>query len=158
MQSRNDKIKSFLCSVTIFSGIDESDLEYIYNRCTIVTKKKGELLVEEGADASEIYIIVEGIVKIVLAQKNEAFEILELGTGGCIGEASIIGVQHHCASAVVIEDTTVVVFSRQLLLELYNTNKNLFSLIILNIARELARRLSKTDKIILALLRQQKHP
>jgi CRP/FNR family transcriptional regulator, cyclic AMP receptor protein len=88
-------------------------------------------------------------VTIVLSLEDEPIEIMEFGPGSCIGEASVIGIQAHSASAVVIEDATLMVLSRQVLMNLFEEDKALFSLLILNIARELARRLSHTDEVLL---------
>jgi CRP-like cAMP-binding protein len=61
----------------------------------------------------------------------------------------VIGIQDHSASAVVIDQSVLLVLSRQILMTLFETDKGLFSLLILNIAREIARRLHHTDEILL---------
>ena len=148
MYSKED-LHALLKSVTIFSGIDDTNLEKIYTQCEVVAKKAGEVIIEEDTDATQIFILLHGRVKIILNLKKEPLEIVELGPGHCVGEASIIGIQKHCASAVIIEDSEVLVFPRHVLMEIYNNDKELFSLLILNIARELARRLYKTDQALL---------
>lgn len=145
-----EELYAKLKTVTIFSGIDNKNLEQIYSKCKIVNNKKGDVIIEEETDATEIFILLKGRVKIVLNLKKEPLvEIVELGPGSCVGEASIIGIQKHCASAIIMEDSEVLVFPRQVLMDIYNKDKELFSLLILNIARELARRLYRTDQALL---------
>ncbi len=143
------KVWPILKSVTIFSGIDDENLEKIYSQCEIVTKKAGEIIIEEGTDATQIFILLSGLVKIVLNYNDQPLEIVKLGAGHCVGEASIIGIQKHCASAILAEDSDVLVFPRHILKDIYERDKELFSMLILNIARELARRLYNTDQALL---------
>jgi CRP-like cAMP-binding protein len=61
----------------------------------------------------------------------------------------VIGIQNHSASAVAKEDTELSVLTRTMLMDIYDRDKNTFSMLILNIARELARRLHHTDQVLL---------
>jgi CRP-like cAMP-binding protein len=138
-----------LRNVTIFSGFSEEDLRNLCASCTLLEARIGEVIVEEGTPATEILILLKGLVTIVLNLKDDPIEIMEFTPGNCIGEAAVIGIQSHSASAVVIEDATLMVLPRQILMDLFNKDKTLFSLLILNIARELARRLRHTDQVLL---------
>ena len=138
-----------LGNVTIFSGFAAGDLQRVCNNCSLYEARIGEVILEEGSPATEILILLKGVVTIVLNLEEEPLEIMEFGPGSCIGEASVIGIQTHSASAVVIEDATLMVLSRQVLMNLFDDDKALFSLLILNIARELARRLHHTDEVLL---------
>jgi CRP-like cAMP-binding protein len=136
-------------NVTIFSGFSAEDLQHICKNCSLVEARIGEVIIEEGTPATEILILLKGRVSIVLGLDDEAIELMEFGPGSCIGEASVIGIQMHSASAVVLEEATLMVLRRQVLMQLFEDNKALFSLLILNIARELARRLHHTDEVLL---------
>lgn len=149
------KIHSILKSVTIFSGVDDKTLDMIFSQCEVIERKAGDILIEEDTEATQIFIILKGTIRIVLNLKNEPLELVELGPGHCVGEASIIGIQKHCASAVIVKDTQVLVFPRHVLMDIYNNDKELFSLLILNIARELARRLYKTDQELIKIKGQR---
>lgn len=136
-------------NVTIFAGFDDTQISAICKKCTYINTRVGDILLEENTPATEIFILIKGRVSIVLNLKEEPFELIEFGPGSCVGEASVIGIQEHSASAVVMEDASLLVLSRQCLMELFEADKGLFSLLILNIARELARRLNRTDDMLL---------
>ena len=71
----------------------------------------------------------------------------------------MIGVQDHSASAYCVTDTLLLELSRKTLMGVANYDKDLFSLLILNLARELARRLHNTDQILLHYSRKSSdHP
>ena len=89
--------------------------------------------------------------------EDEPIELMQCGPGSCIGEASVIGIQMHSASAVIVEDAVLMVLRRQILMQLFEDNKALFSLLILNIARELARRLHHTDEVLLHYGKEGRH-
>lgn len=138
-----------LRGVTIFSGLSDEELVRLCKTCDILRLPEGDSVVREGMPATEIYIILDGEVEIVLNAEHEAISLAILGPGNCIGEASVIGVQSHSASAIVKKDARLLLLSRNTLLSILQDDKGMFSLLILNIARELARRLRHTDEILL---------
>jgi len=146
-----------LKNVTVFAGIDERKLTTLCDRCRLVSFKAGERVITEGTIASEIYIIVKGRLKIVLNAAAEPLELIELRPGHCVGEASVIGVQSHSASVIAVEDSELLEVGRQLLMDIAEKDKDLFSMIILNIARELARRLYNTNHILLKYAQQREN-
>ena len=145
----SDELIELLRSVTIFAGMDDSCLRRFFNRCELLNVHAGEEIIKENTQASEIFIVIKGKLKIVLDSDGDQFEIAEMGPGNCVGEASVIGVQTHSATAMVTEDSQLLVLSRKDLMRVFDEDKELFSLLILNIARELARRLRRTDEILL---------
>ncbi len=147
-RSNFDQLLTILQKVTIFSGFSEMQIRDVCDKCSIIDAEIGDILLEEKMPATEIFILLIGKVSIVLNLKEDPLEVIEFGPGNCIGEASVIGIQEHSASAVVMENATLLVLSRQVLMGLFENDKGLFALLILNIARELARRLYRTDQIL----------
>lgn len=144
-----DIILPIIKKVTIFSGLNDSEARRICESCSVMEAKVGEIILQEGTPATEIFIILSGKVTVVLGLKDEPMVLTEFDAGNCIGEASVIGIQEHSASAVVTETATLLVLSRQVLMDIFETDKALFSMLILNIAREIARRLHHTDEVLL---------
>jgi len=148
LMTLDQQLETLKC-VTIFSGFKDEDLRFICKSCMLYEAPKSEVIITEGSEASEILILLRGHAVVVLDIENDPIEIMEFGPGSCIGEASVIGIQPHSASVVAVENIVVMVLYRQVLMNLFDENKPLFSLLILNIARELARRLHHTDAILL---------
>lgn len=69
--------------------------------------------------------------------------------GNCVGETGVIGIQPHSATAIAMTDTDLIVLTSEELLAIYETDKDLFGCLMLNIAREACRRLHKTDETLL---------
>jgi CRP-like cAMP-binding protein len=61
----------------------------------------------------------------------------------------------HALTAVVFEDSEIIVLSRRALIQLKHEDLELFALLVMNIARELARRLMLTDAMLLHAMHKQ---
>ena len=83
--------------------------------------------------------------------------VKELDPGECFGEASLMSMQRHSASVIALEDSEVIGISRHSLISLQHEDLALFALLMMNIARELARRLKFTDDVIQHYLRTLNH-
>lgn len=142
------ELLDILRAVTVFSGFSDKELQQVCSSCSVMQARIGEVLLEEGLPATEIFILLKGNVTIILNLKEEPLELVVLGPGSCIGEASVIGIQNHSASVVAVTDVVLMVLSRKMIMQILDQDKGLFSLLILNIARELARRLHHTDELL----------
>ena len=85
-------------------------------------------------------------MKIIIDQENVSLELASLRVGECFGETSVIGIQPHFSSAVADRTTELIVLERKVLLNIFESDKELFGLLILNIARETSRRLRKSEE------------
>lgn len=142
-------IHGIISKITIFAGLTEKQLEYLFNLLEKVSFKSGQTVFAQGAEPSYIYVIISGRIKLVVTQDQTTLELIVFEQGHCFGESSIIGVQRHGATAIAIEDTELIVLSRNALLSIYKSNLELFSILILNIARETCRRLHNSDEVLL---------
>lgn len=99
MQSRAfsiDDILPIIKNVTVFSGFSDSQVRVIFENCTVTEANVGEIILLEATPATEIFIILNGKITIVLGLKSDdPIVITEFGAGNCIGEASVIGIQDH---------------------------------------------------------------
>ena len=93
----------------------------------------------------EIYIIISGTISFHLEDKT----ILEVSTGFSFAEAALIGIQTQVVDALAETDSELLIISKKKLMELFNNEKEVFSILILNIARELARRLAIAGNLII---------
>jgi CRP/FNR family transcriptional regulator, cyclic AMP receptor protein len=67
-----------------------------------------------------------------------------------------MAVQSHMVTALAAEETELMVLSREALLGLQHDDIKLFALLMMNIAREIARRLKLTDDILLQYVHEHK--
>lgn len=144
-----ENIISVLNRISIFGGLSDKELYAVFRQLEQTSYRAQEYIFRQGEEPTHIYIILKGRVKIVVEAEGTPLEILEFGEGDCFGETSVIGIQPHSADAIAVQDTELAILSRQVLLSFFESDKELFGKLILNIAREACRRLHKTDEILL---------
>ncbi len=148
-----EEVVAILNHITILGGLTERQLYTVFQLLQRVSYTANEIVFRQDEAASYIYIIRSGAVKIVVNMEEEPLELITFRTGQCFGETSVIGIQSHSASALAVEDTELIVLSREALLSIFDSDKELFGMLIMNIAREACRRLHKTDEVLLHYVR-----
>lgn len=149
-----EEVMPILAEISIFAGLSEKQLYDLFKLLRKTHYKAGEKVFQEGQKPDHIYIVLSGAVKLVVNAEDTPLELVVFLKGHCFGETSVIGIQPHAATAICVEDTDLIVLSRNTLLSLYKSDLELFSTLILNIAREACRRLHKTDEILLHYVKE----
>ena len=144
-----NSVASILSEISMFGGITEAQQTEIFSRMETGTFKRGETIFREGDDPTHLYIVKSGLVGLFISDKEFKIEKKRLGKGECFGHVALISINKHNVSALAVVDSEILVFSKELLRQLHQEDSKLFSLLILNIARELARRLQFTDDLLL---------
>ncbi len=149
-----EKVLPILNKISIFAGLSEDQLHTLFRLIEKATYSPEEIIFEQGTEPSHIYIVKYGKVKLVATKDGIPFELTAFEQGQCFGESSVIGIQPHAATAVAVEETELLVLSRNLLLSIYISDIQLFSTLILNIARETCRRLHSSSEVLLHYVRK----
>jgi len=153
-----ETILPILSQISIFGGFNSSQLYNIFRILQRADYRAGDYIFTQGEAPTHIYIILEGHVKMVEEVEGSSYQLFEFGQGNCIGEDSLIGIHTHSLSAIAVDQVRLAVIPRKSLLDFYNTDKDLFSLLILNVAREISRRLRATDNLLLHYIDKVSHP
>lgn len=143
--SRED-ILAVIDSISLFGGLTPEQLDEIIRLIGTCSYRTGEQIFARGDQPSHIYIVFSGSVRLDFETKHHPLSGLVFNQGECFGETSVIGIQPHSASAFAEQNTQLLVIARDVLLALYQDNLPLFGILVLNIAREAARRLHTTDQ------------
>ena len=143
-----EDVISILDKITIFGGLSERHVVSLFRILKQVSYSTDEYIFKQGTKPSHIYIIRKGSVKIVADVDQTALELIVLEVGQCFGETSAIGIMPHTASALAMEETELIVLPRDALLSIFHSDKELFGILILNIAREACRRLHESGEIL----------
>lgn len=152
-----EEISPVLKKISIFSGITDDKLNRLIKHLKKVKYQDGDVVFEQGSAPTQIYIIKKGRIKLVEYVNYTPYQLLELGEGNSIGEASVIGIQNHEVSAIAKGDVELFVFPRKVFMELFEIDKELFCLMILNIAKEVSNRLAKTDDLLIQYIDRYRH-
>jgi CRP-like cAMP-binding protein len=151
-----DSVLAILGRISLFGGTTDDQLRSILGHLETGVVKRGEYVFRQGEDPFYIYIVKSGSLELYLA--DEEIPVHDLGVGECFGEASIMSMHKHTASVVAKEDSELMVLSRRALIGVRHEDIQLFALLMMNIARELARRLHLTDEMLLHYSRKGMQP
>jgi CRP/FNR family cyclic AMP-dependent transcriptional regulator len=148
-RSRLDELRD----VGLFGGLDEAALAALVDTLEEVHKAPGDVVFQEGDSGRELFVLVEGEVEVIRHTRRGAETRVALfGPGDWFGEMSIIDVQPRSATLRTISPARLVRMTAHDLDSLYRRDVKSYALVVLNIARELSRRLRVTDHLIAELV------
>lgn len=150
-----ESVLAMLNTISIFAGLSKKQLSHLFSLLQSVSYKAGEQVFQEGSEPSHIYIVRTGKIKLFMSREGTNFELIVFDQGSCFGEASVLGIQPHGATALAMGKTELIVLSRSALMSIYETDLELFAILILNIAREVCRRLHASEEIMLHYVRKK---
>ncbi|MBN1869200.1 MAG: cyclic nucleotide-binding domain-containing protein [Candidatus Omnitrophica bacterium] len=143
-----EEILAILSKIAVFGGLNDRQLHEIFSLLKMLSYAPGEYVFKQGEAPSCIYIVLTGEVKIIYDIEGVTLELASFGAGDCFGETSVIGIQSHSSSALAVATSELIVLEHKALLDIFQTDKELFGLLILNIARETSRRLHRLDEVV----------
>ncbi len=145
-----------LSKISVWGGLTPEQQEKIFKRLEVGTFKKGEYIFRKGEQPTHVYVVKSGRVDLIASHERVSILKESTTTGAAFGIAALMAMQPHMVTAVAVEDTEIMVLSRQALLELSHEDAKLFALLMMNIAREIARRLKATDDMLLRQAQERK--
>jgi len=117
---------------SIFSELSQKDLKTLYACSEIRGLKRGEFLLKEGDIGHEVYVILEGELKIVKENQGRPEEIAKVSSGDCVGEIAFSKKVPRTASAIASMPSRVMAINEAALKAL-NTESQLLFLKKLNL-------------------------
>ncbi len=144
-----ERVLPILEKISLFGGLTEKQLATLFRKLDVMHVAQDEYIFQQGDAPSHIYIVLRGRVRVFVSADGTPLELVEFNEGRCFGETSVIGVQPHTANAIAVEASDLMVLSRQALHTIFDEDKELFGMLILNIAREAARRLHAAEETLL---------
>lgn len=135
------KVRAILGKISLLGGLSDAQLETVFSELRTLGFKKNDIVYKQDEQPCYIYIVLSGQIKIINDYKGTTLELFTLEAGQCFGETSLIGIQPHSATAVATKDCELLILSSGGLTSLFENDKELYSMLVLNIARETSRHL-----------------
>jgi CRP/FNR family cyclic AMP-dependent transcriptional regulator len=156
---KNASIKdnlSILKNIILFKDFrdDTEELKKIEKLFTEMRAKKGEVILREGQEGDELYIIKHGSVRIVKnTLQNEPYTVVILSADQHIffGEIGLLLNDKRSATVVAEEDSTFLVTNRNKFLDFGEKEPYVALLITRQIAQALSQRLLKSNQDVVTL-------
>jgi CRP/FNR family transcriptional regulator, cyclic AMP receptor protein len=140
---------STMRTIATFGGLSDSSLELV--RDLLVEQKitAGEVLFREGETGSELFIVLNGEIEVLKGGKSgRDTRVALLGPNDMVGEMAMLDLKPRSATVRALSPTTLGVLTCQSLDALYRRDMKGYALLVLNMAREVSRRLRVADGLI----------
>jgi len=137
-----------LQSVSIFWDLNENDLGHIANKMVAKHFENGNYIFLEDSEGEQCFFVLEGSVKVTRLSKDGREVILAmLNEGDFFGEMSLLDGESRSANVIALEKTKVLTLDRNDFIAVVND----YPQIAVQLLKELARRLRKSDRQIASL-------
>jgi len=139
-----------LRDIGLFGGLDDDSLSVLARELPTVHVETGDAVVEEGDQAREMYVVIGGELEVVKEAKTGGdVRVALFGPGDWFGEMAILDVQPRSATVRAVAPTMLLrITAEDVDKLLYRRDLKAYSLFVMNIARELSRRLRVADGIL----------
>ncbi|MEM1156862.1 MAG: cyclic nucleotide-binding domain-containing protein [Verrucomicrobiota bacterium] len=133
-------------SIPIFAGISATALEQLSTSAEVLKFQAGRLLFSQGEPGHSFYLIESGEVEVFqVMDGGHEKQIALLPQGDFFGDMAILECAPRSASVRTTQTSLLHEITTADLHQLYKSMPDQYSILILNIARDLARRLHKMD-------------
>lgn len=142
------ELLNLLRQMPVFGGLNDSSLEFLLEHSTERSFSPSEFLFHEGDAATSFFVIRSGTVRVEKSWQGEQVSLGQLGAGDCVGEMAIIDLESRSASVRCERESKTIEISRSSLHGLYRCDLEQYAIIMMNMGREVSRRLrTVTDRL-----------
>jgi CRP-like cAMP-binding protein len=141
----------FLSKHSMFGGLSDAELLVIKPFLEEQSFEAQETILAQGQPNNKVHFIVEGEVAIVRqseTNKKQSRIITTLKSGDSFGEMELIDVECCAATVITTAATTIISLSNRDLYKISQNNLKIYTMLILNLARDISRRLRSADEML----------
>jgi len=129
---------------SLFGGLLEEQIEMIIPLMEEENYSPGDIIIVEGNPNDRILFMLEGRVSII----KGGTVIYDLAEGNTFGEMEVLDVMPCAATIKAVTNVTVMSISNKTLREIYKNDIKSFALLLMNLARDISRRLRVANEIM----------
>lgn len=130
-------IINIIKSSPLFFELFDEEIDAIIENCDVMNLEEGDYIFKEGDEGNEIYLILTGAAVV---KKGDTI-LAELKKSDLFGEMVLLDERTRTADIVASTYTDVLVLGYDAIFGIFKKNPKIFSLLMLNLCRLLAKRL-----------------
>jgi CRP-like cAMP-binding protein len=139
--------------IGLFGGLGDDVLASFVGALELSELDPGTVVFREGECGRELFVLLEGEVEVLRRSKDgHETRVAILGPGDWFGEMSVLDVLPRSATMRVLAPSRIIRLTAHELDQLYRRDMRSYALLVLNIARELSRRLRVADGLLADLV------
>jgi CRP-like cAMP-binding protein len=139
-----------LREIGLFGALSDEVLEHLSRTLQTFRVVPGDAIFREGdAFAREMYVLLEGEMEVTKrSRRGRDLRVAILGPHDTFGEMSLIDMQARSATVRALAPSRLIKMTSEDMDRLYRFDLKSYALIVLNVARDLSRRLRVADGIL----------
>jgi len=141
----NVKHLRLLQDMPIFGGVSDETLNFICENNQNRQVKAGDYFFYEGDIATSMFVLEHGGVAVYRKWLSLDYKLRELVKGDCFGEMALMSFSHRSASVKAMENCSALEISVDQLRDVYTKFPDQYTIIQMNMGREVCRRLRDSD-------------
>ncbi|XXT18744.1 cyclic nucleotide-binding domain-containing protein [Sorangium sp. So ce429] len=151
--SRNPELVVQLREIGLFGGLGDHVLQGLADTLELLELQPGAVAFREGDSGREMFVLLAGEMEVLKRSKRDVeARIAILGPSDWFGEMSILDVMPRSATVRAISPSRLMRVTAHDLDALYRRDLRSYTLLVLNIAREMSRRLRVADSLLAELV------
>ena len=144
-------MSALLQNVPILAGLDDAAVAMLMERAIESKAPAGDVIIREGEAGNRFFLVAQGSVRVCRGfGKPEEIELARLGERDFFGEMCILETLPRSATVQAVVDTKLYSLTAMTFYHLYQSMPSQYSILVLNIARDLSRRLRHLDDVFAA--------
>ncbi len=143
-----------LRKLAVFGGMNAQALSLLSESGTLIERDEGEHFFRQGENGDSLFVLREGEVIVERDWQGLAVTLGRLGPGDCFGEMSLIDLMPRSASVRACKDSNALQIPQRCLHLLYKQSLEQYAILMMNMGREVSRRLRAADDRLFALEQQ----
>jgi len=128
-----------LSKFALFGGLSEDQIDNIIPLMAEEEYNKDDIIIKEGKTNDKVYFIISGQVSVT---KRDTF-LYNYSEGDHFGEMEVLDVIPADATIKAVTPVNVITISNKALRAIYNIDVKTFSVITMNLTRDLSRRMRR---------------
>jgi CRP/FNR family transcriptional regulator, cyclic AMP receptor protein len=135
-----------LRQIPLFFGLSDEELRTLESHAVPKTYRKNTIVIEKGDDSTSLYVLMSGKVRIYVADDEGKELVLSIfdEPGACFGELALVGDTARTASVMTMEDSKLLVISKQDFISYLGSNPQVALALIRHLVEQVK---SLTDRV-----------
>ncbi|CAN98357.1 MULTISPECIES: cyclic nucleotide-binding domain-containing protein [Sorangium] len=151
--SPNPSLITQLREIGLFGGLGDHVLQGLADTLELLDLEPGAVAFREGDSGREMFVLLSGEMEVLKRSKRDVeARVAVLGPNDWFGEMSILDVMPRSATVRAIAPSRLLRVTAHDLDTLYRRDLKSYTLLVLNIAREMSRRLRVADSLLAELV------
>ena len=140
-----------LSAIPVLAGTNLAALSLLAREGIVHDFAAGAWIVREGDEGHALFILVEGDVDVIkCADSPDAVTLATLRQGDFFGEMCVVGPMKRVASIRALTTVKSIEIKACTLYHLHQKMPAQYAIVLLNVARDMARRLRQLDEVFAA--------